>query len=65
MRNSHPRYMCFPSVVCVGKETEVYIRPRDISRIFRSEHEYELGVVGLRDDQLSITTRFLLITTLK
>ena len=53
MRNSHPRYMCFPSVVCVGKQTEVYIRPRDISRIFRSEQEYELGVVGLRDDQLS------------
>ncbi len=53
MQNSHIRYMCFPSVVCVGKETEVWIKPRDISRIFRGEWSYELAVVGLRDDQLS------------
>lgn len=52
MRNAHVRYMCYPSVVCVGKETEVYVRPRDISRIFREEWEYELGVVGIFDDQL-------------
>lgn len=51
MRNAHPRYQCFPSVVCVGKETEVVILPRDLSRIFRSEREYRLAVVGLWEDQ--------------
>ena len=51
MRNAHPKYMCFPSVVCVGKETQVTIVPRDISRIFREEREYELAVVGLSEDQ--------------
>ncbi len=51
MRNAHPRYLCYPSVVCVGKETEVSIFPRDISRIFRDDREYELAVVGLREDQ--------------
>jgi len=51
MRNAHPKYMCFPSVVCVGKETEVSIVARDISRIFREDREYEMCVVGLRDDQ--------------
>lgn len=56
MRNAHPRYMCFPSVVCVGKETEVTVVPRDISRIFREEKEYELAVVGLWDDQESYHT---------
>lgn len=53
MQDPHIRYMCFPSVVCVGKETEVWIKPRDISRIFREEWEYQLGIVGLLDDQLS------------
>ena len=52
MRNPHPKSMCYPAVVCVGKETEVTIFPRDISRIFRDDHEYELCVVGLRDDQI-------------
>ena len=52
MRNAHVRYMCYPSVVCVGKETEVYITPRDTSRIFRDEWEYELGVVDVMGDQL-------------
>ena len=52
MRNAHVKYMCYPSVVCVGKETEVYIQPRDVSLIFRDEWEYELGVVGLMEDQL-------------
>lgn len=51
MRTAHPRYQCFPSVVCVGKETEVVILPRDISRIFRPERKYELAVVGLWEDQ--------------
>ncbi len=50
MRNSHPRYMCFPSVVEVGRETEIIIRPRDISRYFRADKEYELKVAGLRED---------------
>ena len=53
MRNAHPRYMCFPAVLCVGKETEVTVVPRDNSRIFREEKEYSLAVVGLRDDQES------------
>ena len=52
MRNAHPRYLCYPSVVCVGKETEVTVFPRDISRIFRDGEEYELAVVGLGEDQL-------------
>ncbi len=51
MRNAHPRFMCYPSVVCVGKETAVTVTPRDISRIFREENEYELCVIGLLDDQ--------------
>ena len=53
MRNAHPRYMCFPAVLCVGKETEVTVVPRDNSRLFRKEKEYALAVVGLRDDQES------------
>ena len=51
MRNAHVRFMCFPSVACVGRETEVVIFPRDTSRIFRNEWEYGLAVVGLWDDQ--------------
>ena len=51
MRNAHVRYMCFPSVVCTGRETEVVIFPRDTSRIFRDEWEYGLAVVGLWYDQ--------------
>ena len=51
MRSAHVRFMCFPSVVCAGRETEVTIFPRDISRIFRDEWEYGLAVVGLWDDQ--------------
>ena len=52
MRNAHVRYMCFPSVVCVGKETEITIFPRDTSRIFRDEWKYSLSVVGMWDDEL-------------
>jgi len=52
MRNAHVKYMCYPSVVCVGNETEVYIKPRDVSLIFREEWEYELAVVGIMEDQL-------------
>lgn len=50
MVEMHPRYMCFPSVAEAGKETEVIIRPRDISRVFRCDREYELCVIGMRDD---------------
>ncbi len=50
MRNAHPRYTCYPSVVCVGKETEVTVFPRDLSRYFREELEYELTVFGLKED---------------
>ncbi len=51
MRNAHIRFMCFPSVVCVGRETTVTVTPRDISRIFRAETEYELCIIDLRGDQ--------------
>lgn len=50
MRNAHVRYMCYPSVVEVGRKTTVYVRPRDISREFLEDQEYELGVVGVFDD---------------
>lgn len=53
MRNAHPRYMCYPSVVCVGAETEITIFPRDLSRIFRSEMKYELCIFALGEDFLS------------
>ncbi len=53
MRNSHPRYMCFPSVVCVGKETEVTVFPRDISRVFREGRHYELCIMSLGEDFIS------------
>ena len=52
MRNAHLKYQCYPSVVCVGKETEVTIFPRDLSRRFHDDGTYGLAVVGLRDDQL-------------
>ncbi len=53
MKNFHPRYMCFPSVVEVGKETEITIKPRDISRVFRADKEYELRVIGFSEDMPS------------
>ena len=53
MRNAHPKYLCYPSVVCTGRETTVTIVPRDTSRIFRKEDKYQLAVVGLREDQES------------
>lgn len=45
--------MCFPSVVCTGKETEVMIVPRDTSRIFREDKSFELLVFGLCEDMIS------------
>lgn len=53
MRNAHPKYLCYPSVVCVGVETEATIFPKDISRVFSEEKEYELLVIGLRDDMVN------------
>lgn len=57
MRNLHSRYMCVPSVVCVGKETEVKIVPRDPSRIFRADKQFEVCVFGLTDDMLTYTVK--------
>ncbi|MBQ4089204.1 MAG: hypothetical protein IJC56_04905 [Clostridia bacterium] len=53
MRNAHPRYMCYPSVVCVGRETEVTIYPEDLSRRFMPERKYELCVLALGEDFIS------------
>ena len=52
MRNAHIRYICYPSVVLAGKETEVTIYPMDTSRRFTENGRYELNVYGLMDDQI-------------
>ncbi len=52
MRDKHKKYICYPSVVCVGKETEITIFPRDISRRFLDDYEYKIGAFGLRDTLL-------------
>ncbi len=57
MRNAHVKFMCYPSVVCTGKKTEVYIQPRDVSLLFRDEWEYELAVVGIMEDQFDYHER--------
>lgn len=57
MRNAHPKYMCFPSVVPIGKEVEITIVPRDNSRIFREGKEYELGIKGLLEENGHYGTR--------
>ena len=51
MRNAHPRYLCYPSVIPVGVETSVTVFPRDLSRRFLAEKEYEVTVAGLRDPE--------------
>jgi len=48
----HFKYMCFPSVMPVGKETKVTVFPKDISRVFRPERNYELCVFGIDDDRV-------------
>ena len=53
MRNAHPRYLCYPSVVLAGEETSVSIYPKDPSRRFFADREYEVGVLGLRDPEES------------
>ena len=57
MRNARSNYKCFPSVLCVGKETTVTVVPRDTSRVFRPEISYEIAVEGLWDDQLDYQSR--------
>lgn len=51
MITSHEKYRCYPSVICVGKETEVTIFPRDISRRFREEKEYDVDIKGVNLDE--------------
>ena len=51
MRNAHPLYMCFPSVAVVGEYLDITIFPRDISRVFREDKEYELNIMGIRIDE--------------
>lgn len=57
MHNPHPLYMCFPSVVCTDRPTKVKIAPRDISRAFRQDKEYELCVVGVCEDSMDYHNR--------
>ncbi len=52
MAKEHIRYTCFPSVVRAGKKVEITIFPCDISRRFKQNCEYEVGVIGLRDDMV-------------
>ena len=52
MINAHPKFICYPSVVSVGKEIKVTIFPMDTSRRFREGQKCELGVYGLMDDQI-------------
>lgn len=53
MINPHEKYKCFPSVICVGKETKITIFPRDLSRRFREDKEYELAIKGSNEDELN------------
>ena len=52
MLNRQNKFICYPSVVCVGRETEVTIFPRDITRRFREDKEYELCVFGLGEEEI-------------
>ena len=56
MRNAHPKYLCYPSVVRSGVETTVTIYPMDTSRRFLEGGNYELNVYGLMDDQIDYHT---------
>ena len=53
MANTRVRFCSFPSVVPAGKRSTVTIFPCDISRRFREELSYEVGIIGLCDDMLS------------
>ncbi len=52
MADKRTRFACFPSVVRAGEKTRVTIFPCDISKRFRDDFEYELGVIGLCDDMV-------------
>lgn len=52
MINSHKKYTCYPSVICVGQETVITIFPRDLSRRFRDDREYELAIKGSDEDEV-------------
>ena len=52
MANKRLRFCAFPSVVPAGQKTTITIFPCDISRRFREEFEYEVGVIGLLDDMV-------------
>lgn len=52
MANTRIRFCAFPSVVPAGQKTTVTIFPCDISRRFREDLEYEVGVIGLFDDMV-------------
>ena len=49
MANNRIRFCAFPSVVPAGQKTRISIYPCDISRKFREDREYEVGVIGLLD----------------
>ncbi len=52
MANKRTRFCAFPSVVPAGSKAKITIFPCDISRRFRREYEYEVGVIGLGDDMV-------------
>ena len=43
------RYCAFPSVVPLERKTTITIFPCDISRRFRNDLEYQVGIIGLLD----------------
>lgn len=49
MADKRIRFCAFPSVVSAGQKTKITIYPCDISRRFREDREYEVGVIGLLD----------------
>ncbi len=53
MRDLRSWFTCFPSVVPVGKESAVSVVPRDNSRRFRGDVEYEMCVLAIGEDQES------------
>ena len=57
MANKRIRFCPFPSVVPAGQTTKITIFPCDISRRFREEFEYEVGVIGLLDDMIHYYTK--------
>lgn len=51
MRNAHPRYICYPSVIPAGEKTKITVFPRDLSRRFLPNVEYEVGIMGMCDPE--------------